>query len=131
MKRRMLLTVVLLGWATLGAGCSISPERSCESEPIDQLRLGGVNYVRSPESVTQDELGEQIGTVDRPLPHAAFRCGTYSLEDGMGTHSVGSAVYSVSGHDPSELVAVLDPTYPNRTSPEPQLFKADTEGVLG
>ncbi len=105
--------------------------RSVVIAVIDQLRLGGVNYVRSAESVTQDELGEQIGTIDQPLPHAAFRCDTYALKDGMGTHSVGSAVYSVSGHDPSELVAVLDPTYPNRTSPAPQLFKADTNHLLG
>lgn len=101
-------------------------DRSCESMPVDQLQLDGVKYVRSPDTIVVAELGDELGLIDQGLPHTAMRCGEFTLKDGMGTPSVGSKVYAVKGHDPAELVAVVDPFLT-----DPELFRADTNGALG
>ena len=128
MLRRVAFAVVVIA-VVIGGSVWMADranEGSCKSTPFEQLRIGGVNYVGFSKAVATRELGDELGTIEQGLPSASVRCEKWTLEEGMGTPSVGSKVYAVTGREPAVMVAVVDPLFA-----EPKLFEADTEGLLG
>lgn len=119
-----LLLVVCLPLVGLTAACKTGS--NCESEPIDQFRLNGRNYISAGEAVAHSDVGDEVGTIEKGLPSAAYNCTYYILEDGMGSPQVGSKVYAVHGENPASFLAVIEPG-----SDKVRLYQYDEFKVLG
>jgi hypothetical protein len=77
--------------------------------PGPQFRVDGVSYVYagSGSALSDSGLGDVVATVTASLPKSAYRCETFTLEDGQGTPPIGSKIHLIKEVDPSSALAGL------------------------